>query len=490
MAQGQPALMTWAPGDGNIRMFRLAETGWIQTGIVSAPHVGHASNRPSVGFVNDSKIAWSYTQFNTTAAGVMLRTYDLDLNVKEQLQSLPIGATDAITRCAAPKFPLKSHVHLNKSGVTTVAQYPIGDNGEIGANTSLFNANHGPGKCQSDLGDFMYISVSGTSHRTIPRSGFHATYGTPVFANGGPQSFPWTVAPMMCTYAHNSQFLYVMFTQAARNRFEIYLWAAADAFETTPVASISEAGVGTVSNMAVRPNDRHVVLTWDNGSGYFQSYLYRRVGTSFSKIYTWPVNFGRQLSWTEDGKYLIDATVKKMYEISEDGLTITDRSSLMSAIPAGVEIQATSTHALAPVAQARVYLGGLAALVSNGVNLSQLKVMLLNSNAGFMPEHTTINQVSNTNAYQVSGSGWAAGGELLTGVARETIDSGLAIRWKANVLQKNIVTAPITFRRACIYDASNSKPIVMLDFLTDYVAPIDTTLKFDFLTNGFVKFST
>lgn len=55
------------------------------------------------------------------------------------------------------------------------------------------------------------------------------------------------------------------------------------------------------------------------------------------------------------------------------------------------------------------------------------KVMLLNATASFNAAHTTLTQVSNANAYEVYGNGWAQLGETLANVAVSTITTNDAM---------------------------------------------------------------
>jgi hypothetical protein len=51
------------------------------------------------------------------------------------------------------------------------------------------------------------------------------------------------------------------------------------------------------------------------------------------------------------------------------------------------------------------------------------RVMLLNDSATFIATHTQLTQVSNADAYEVSGNGWAAGGFTLTGISIAVADT-------------------------------------------------------------------
>lgn len=62
-------------------------------------------------------------------------------------------------------------------------------------------------------------------------------------------------------------------------------------------------------------------------------------------------------------------------------------------------------------------------LVNGDVVIGALKAMLLNASATFDATHTTVAQVSNTGAYEVSGNGWDTGGEAFSGEAWTTVDT-------------------------------------------------------------------
>jgi hypothetical protein len=51
------------------------------------------------------------------------------------------------------------------------------------------------------------------------------------------------------------------------------------------------------------------------------------------------------------------------------------------------------------------------------------KVILLNASASFDATHTTVDQVTNTGAYEVYGNGWTQGGETIANVAMTTVDT-------------------------------------------------------------------
>lgn len=63
-------------------------------------------------------------------------------------------------------------------------------------------------------------------------------------------------------------------------------------------------------------------------------------------------------------------------------------------------------------------------LLSQQVNLETIKAMLLSNAASFAATDTTVNAVTNTGGYEVSGFGWDAGGELLIPIISITDTDG------------------------------------------------------------------
>lgn len=72
-------------------------------------------------------------------------------------------------------------------------------------------------------------------------------------------------------------------------------------------------------------------------------------------------------------------------------------------------------------------------LLNKEVTYTTLKAQLLNATATFTATHTTLTQVNNAGAYQVSGNGWTAGGELLGSVAVTVVDTNDAMLDAADI---------------------------------------------------------
>jgi hypothetical protein len=95
------------------------------------------------------------------------------------------------------------------------------------------------------------------------------------------------------------------------------------------------------------------------------------------------------------------------------------------------------------------------------------KIMLLNSSASFNATHTTLTQVSNAAAYEVSGNGWAVGGQTLQNVLLTTLGTNGAMFY-ADDLTVTISGGSLgPFKSYVVYNATdtNSPPVafVLLD---------------------------
>ena len=68
-----------------------------------------------------------------------------------------------------------------------------------------------------------------------------------------------------------------------------------------------------------------------------------------------------------------------------------------------------------------------------------LKVMLLGSSATFNATHTTIAEVSSSGAYEVSGNGWATGGEVISGITFDQVPSTAHVMLDGDDVSRPIV---------------------------------------------------
>lgn len=90
------------------------------------------------------------------------------------------------------------------------------------------------------------------------------------------------------------------------------------------------------------------------------------------------------------------------------------------------------------------------------VDFTQMRLMLLSDSATFTASNTTLNQVTSSGAYQISGNGWPSGGVTLTGVAVTVVSTNMTQLTAANI-SVTATGGPIgTAYKAVIYDDSVS----------------------------------
>lgn len=101
-------------------------------------------------------------------------------------------------------------------------------------------------------------------------------------------------------------------------------------------------------------------------------------------------------------------------------------------------------------------------LFANGeVDLTAIKLMLLNNSATFTAAHTDISSISGN---EVSGSGWSSGGELLSGVAVTAVTTNDA-KLDADDVSVTATGGNIgPAYKAVVYDATGSFPLAFIDF--------------------------
>lgn len=236
---------------------------------------------------------------------------------------------------------------------------------------------------------------------------------------------------------------------------------------------------GTPHRLAMCPDGRRAAISGNNAN-VFTTYVYERRGIYWVKVQT-IANFGKLLEFSVDGYLLLDCSSRIAYR--SDGQQYVSLPGALSNLSTLVAAAALDLGRGDKDATQNTYDEGLKSLVNGGINLSSLKFTILSSAASFDPTHTTLSQVTNSGAYEITAGGWPAGGELLTGVTRTGI-----YYLSANPIQR-IMTAGFSTRYGVIYDTANgNRPILWIDFLEDKAVPIDTRLTFTFRDGKLVNY--
>lgn len=117
------------------------------------------------------------------------------------------------------------------------------------------------------------------------------------------------------------------------------------------------------------------------------------------------------------------------------------------------------------------------------------KCMLLNATAAFTATHTTLAEVSNSDAYEIYGNGWAQGGEPLANVAISTITTNDAM-FDADDIVKAITTGGLAaYKALVIYDDTdaNNPPLAYLQLTDAVTTPAGVSAAVFFPADGIVK---
>lgn len=131
-------------------------------------------------------------------------------------------------------------------------------------------------------------------------------------------------------------------------------------------------------------------------------------------------------------------------------------------------------------------------ILAKEIDWDNVKLELLNATAAFNGTHTTKNAVDNTGAYEVSGNGWTAGGELLDNAAITiaAITSGTADDAKLDY-DDIIVTATGgsigPAYGALVYDVTGGFPLLFIDFGQSQAAGDTTDFKIRIHANGLIN---
>lgn len=128
-------------------------------------------------------------------------------------------------------------------------------------------------------------------------------------------------------------------------------------------------------------------------------------------------------------------------------------------------------------------------VMNKELNYATLKVMLLNASASFTASNTTLAQVTNSGAYQVSGNGWTAGGLTIANAAVTVVATSGAM------IDGDDVSATATGGNigpafaAVIYDDSHGSdaPLWFIDFDGSQEAGDGTDFKVAFHSSGIAR---
>lgn len=129
-------------------------------------------------------------------------------------------------------------------------------------------------------------------------------------------------------------------------------------------------------------------------------------------------------------------------------------------------------------------------VAGQSLDLSGLKLMLVNGTTVFDATHTTLAQATNSGADEVSGNGWPVGGISVAATA-STVDTNDAIIDLANPSPVSASGGSIAARYAILYDDSATSPLdavlVYYDFDEVKTADEGATFAINISSDGLIK---
>jgi hypothetical protein len=112
--------------------------------------------------------------------------------------------------------------------------------------------------------------------------------------------------------------------------------------------------------------------------------------------------------------------------------------------------------------------------------------VLLSSSATHDATDVTFNDVTSTGANEVSGNGWDAGGEALSGVAVTTVNTDDA-KWTADTLTVLITGGDLTFRNYAIINTTDNCALCFIERTADVTFYEDTNGVLTWPTDGIIS---
>lgn len=481
MALGNPLLATWADDD-LIRTYEYVEGVFVPLGvsaaIVNSP-LSTAANTtenisPGMTWTHDDKYLLVENSPNGVNGANVVHSLNFD---GSEVASQTSGAsTNMAGGIYKPLRDVEGHIyrssgynggsaaaHILADGSLELTAYTLGlTNGADAVNSVDVAPN----------GEFAILCGIGTAPARIS---LRTNVGTwpPVFA-AATNITTSGIEPDIVAISGDSQTL--MFLSIDEGLAQTWFYDGS----FSKVADVS-LPTGIIHRALASPDGRHLAVSVNNGGVFATRMFVRQVG------YFLPVqdiaNFGEELAFSADGILIMDAPNKRCF-IREGG-TFVDHDTAMINI--AVDLLSAS-FSLAPVfksAKPDVYIGALGEIGNETIDLDNLKFTLLTSSASFDETDTTLSQVTNAGAYEVTGGAWPTGGILLENVAGALATPNYdyatdPITWLA-------FGSDLTWRYAVIYDATSNQPLVFLDYYGQRTVASSREVHFNFPDDVFLR---
>jgi hypothetical protein len=162
-----------------------------------------------------------------------------------------------------------------------------------------------------------------------------------------------------------------------------------------------------------------------------------------------------------------------------------DHDTAMANVAADSRIAKLSLAPTAKIANPLVYLAALEPFATCGIDWNNLKFTLLTSAAAFDETDTTLSQVTNGGAWEVSEAAWPAGGLIL-----ENVTDGMgttSYEFSCDPVVWLTFGSSMNWRYGVLYDATNNTPLVCFDYYGERSVASNREVHFDFPGDVFLR---
>ncbi|QXV74257.1 WD40/YVTN repeat-like domain-containing protein [Rhizobium phage RHEph12] len=476
MTTGQSHLITFRAADNIIRMFeRSSVTGYTSIASVGMAH-GLSDPPPSLGFAQKS------TKDGESALVTLSYSSNWSIQPRniETLANNGSSVTlhfDTQTWCKGRMGKKRSIFHTI---TRTTTQWGVGvkDDGTITpvyAPVDYVEATNNCIAIHPDE-DCLFIGAAAGKSRVHPYSGDVSVGGmlVPGYSIGA-QIAAISYAVIDADFSNSGDYLFAIGDDM---QLHCFTWNGTALVEQ--LALPLPAGTSVVK-LAWRPDDRYVAVSTYDGTTY-RTYIYRRIGYT-ARLFQTITAMGQLLDWSADGTRIVDGAARKAYKFDNASNTFVDASGEVINLPTNVTSEAINSMMEDLVAVAFGYDEGVRRVAEGDFNAATLKLMLLSASATF---DATEDDITNLEAFQVSGQGWPVGGKLLTGVSIADNAQGYAALVADQI--KQILINSLQFRYAVVYDDTSNVPIMFIDFRDVITTEAEKTAVFDVSAYGALTF--
>ncbi|MEQ8308014.1 MAG: hypothetical protein RIA09_15765 [Hoeflea sp.] len=482
MAIGNPRLAVWYT-TGDLRLYEFSEGAFVQIAIGGGLFVGASAN--STGFLSKIDIAFpwdsEYISVHTPISDAVSRVYTFSSGLIF-IDQQDVGALTGTRGRGLATYDYLNNVSIFRpdNGTVVSNQARVLDTGYF-ADTSPNGFIGGSSvymRCLEVSPDAKYV-IEG---RIFPNQAIYhrrtaMNNGHPVFND--PQLLDTDKNVTVAAWSIDGRFAVI--GDGINGGVEIHeVDTDNNELKFSHDLAVSVDGVPVAA--AFSPDQRMLAVGFDN-LGTLKTITYRRSGAFYIQ-YQILDGIGSLLDFSADGSLLIDGQKRKCYRFDGD---FTELSSAMDNVAAGGAVQATSTHAVNPLAFGSLYNGVIGKIVDETIDYSNIRLALLSEFASFDPDHESLSEVNGGGTFSVSSGEYPVNGELLTGVT--AVDEDQVFTVKADAITRTIVDTNLVFKFAVAYDATNDQPLAWFDYTQVRTIPKNTELTLTFRDGNLITFA-